>query len=74
MALDILGAVVPGPWPPPSSSPRSADGPPEWVLPPEGDGKLPTAGALSCFSPCAKTDEVDPQQLLCPALPLPSPW
>ena len=47
MALDILGAVVPGPWPPPSRSPRSADGAPEWVLPPEGDGKLPTAGALT---------------------------
>lgn len=41
MALDILGAVVPCPAPGPSTSPKSAEGAPERVVPAVGDGKLP---------------------------------
>ncbi|KAA6424113.1 MAG: hypothetical protein FRX49_06072 [Trebouxia sp. A1-2] len=50
MALDIRGAVVPCPAPGPSSSPKSAEGAPERVLPAVGDGKLP-AGHNLCQSP-----------------------
>ena len=46
MALDILGAVVPCPAPGPSSSPKSAEGAPERVLPAAGDGKLPAGHNL----------------------------
>lgn len=46
MALDILGAVVPCPAPGPSSSPKSAEGPPERVVPAVGDGKLPAGQNL----------------------------
>ncbi len=46
MALDILGAVVPCPAPGPSSSPKSAEGAPERVLPAVGDGKLPAGQNL----------------------------
>lgn len=49
MALDILGAVVPGPAPDPSNSPRSADGAPDRVLPPALNGKLP-ANATHFFA------------------------
>lgn len=45
MALDILGAVVPGPAPDPNNSPRSAEGGPDRVLPPALNGKLPANAA-----------------------------
>ena len=71
MALDILGAVVPCPAPGPSSSPKSAEGAPERVLPAVGDGKLPAGPepicelsacvvckhASSCRARCAWTTE-----------------
>ena len=45
IALDILGAVVPGPAPTPSSSPSSEEGP---LAPPEEAARLPTDPHAVC--------------------------